>query len=315
MERRVIATTTWFSIEWKIIQSMSLFSPDTAKSILRKTGLYHTTRAAYHTALATYRLIQLIHLYGPFGLSEDDIAQIKNGLALLEPCSVEGIKKIRMGAEYDCGFVMLNDFAGISKALSLGIGHDVSWDLAIAKRGITVLQFDHSINMAPVSHKLCKFRRQKIVAGPASNASEISIPDILYEHKIGSAEDLLLKIDIEGAEWEIFFAIDDRILSRFRQIICEFHAFYRIGQTAWRRRMLRVFEKLTKNHCVVHVHGNNCGKLVHIGDVTLPEVLEITFVRRKDYYIRESDEQFPTELDRPNNPGAPDIFLGNFKFK
>src|SRR5262249_15949851 len=127
----------------KIMQSMSLFSPDTAKSILRKTGLYHTARAAYHTARATYRLIQLIHLYaGPFGLSEDDIAQVKNGLALLEPCSVEGIKKIRMGAEHDCGFVMLNDFAGISKALSLGIGWDVSWDLAVAERGIPVFQFD-----------------------------------------------------------------------------------------------------------------------------------------------------------------------------
>ena len=210
---------------------------------------------------------------------------------------------------------MLDDFAGISKALSLGIGFDVAWDLAIAERSIPVLQFDHSIETVPISHKLCKFARQRIVAGPASNASEISIPDILREHKIGSAEDLLLKIDIEGAEWEIFFTIDDRILGQFRQIIGEFHAFYRIGQTAWRRRMLRAFEKLTKTHCVVHVHANNYGKLVHIGDVTLPEVLEITFVRRKDYHIRESNEQFPTELDRPCNPGAPEIFLGNFKFK
>ena len=287
---------------------MSLLSRDTARSVLKKVNLYPAARATY----------RLVHLYsGLIGVNDDDVAQIKRGLALLEPQSIIDFQKVRVGAEFDGGYVMLNDFTGISGALSLGIGWDMTWDLAIAEKGIPVLQFDNTIDSSPATHNLCRFEKRKIVASsyPNPDESEISIGGILVENNIRANEDLLLKIDIEGAEWDVFSAVDEAVLGHFRQIVCEFHGFYRIGQSAWRRRAFRAFEKLAETHAVVHVHGNNYQPVVHFRGLVIPEVLEVTFARRKDYRTVESRDVFPTELDRPNNPGAPDIFLGNFKFR
>jgi len=251
---------------------------------------------------------------GLLSLRHRDVIQLKNNLALLRPQSAIGIRKIRIGAEYDGGYVMLNDFANISKVLSLGIGNDVTWDLSIAEKGIPVLQFDYTVDGPPAHHKLCTFFKQKIVASQPSNANEISISGILLKCKIGSGEDLLLKIDVEGAEWSIFAALDETILGQFRQIVCEFHDFYRIGHAVWRRRAFHVFEKLTKTHCVVHVHANNYQPMIDVKGVVIPEVLEITFVRRRDYQFCDSHEVFPTEFDRPNDPNTLDISLGSFTF-
>jgi Methyltransferase FkbM domain len=283
-----------------------------AKSALQKMGLLPAAREVNRFLKGA---IRLSHLYsGLVSTRANDIARIRATLGLLEPQAVVDFKKIRVGAGDDGGYVMVDDFAGISAALSLGVGCNMTWDISIAERGIPVLQFDDGIGSAPAQQELCKFWRRKIVATKPSSQSEITIAGILLENNLGRSEDLILKIDIEGAEWEIFSNLDDGIIKQFRQIICEFHDFHRIYQTSWRLRAYRVLEKLKRNHCVVHIHGNNYGRLIFAGDVRVPEVLEVTFVRRKDYATSESSVQFPTELDGPNNRSAPDIFLGNFHF-
>ena len=54
--------------------------------------------------------------------------------------------KIRLGRNFDGGYVLLDDFADVGAALSLGINDDASWDLDIAQRNIPVQQFDHTID-------------------------------------------------------------------------------------------------------------------------------------------------------------------------
>jgi hypothetical protein len=51
---------------------------------------------------------------------------------------------------------------------------------------------------------------------------------------------------------------------------------------------------------------------VWIGGLVLPQVLEVSYVRRADHTGRfvPRDEVFPTDLDRPNLPDMPDLFLG-----
>src|SRR5579863_9199398 len=51
---------------------------------------------------------------------------------LLQPHEARGVKKVRLGASNDCGYVCLDDFAGIEGALSLGIAAEVSWDAEMA---------------------------------------------------------------------------------------------------------------------------------------------------------------------------------------
>jgi glycosyltransferase involved in cell wall biosynthesis len=243
---------------------------------------------------------------------QDDPSQIKEFLKLLEPRSVAKFEKIRVGGDHDGGYVMLEDFSGVSAALSLGIGTDVAWDVAIADRGIRVLQYDANVDDAPLQHRGCTFRRAKIVPVASTSPSEITIEAIVAN--LDSPSDLLLKLDIEGDEWSVLGALNQATLARFRQVVCEFHHLDHFGDTAWRSLARSAVEKLCRTHCVAHVHGNNYGQQVLVGAHLVPNVIEVTFVRRDAYEICASKAVFPTELDSPNDATAPDLFLGTFRF-
>jgi hypothetical protein len=81
--------------------------------------------------------------------SEAVAGQFAAFLRNFQPHDVTGFEKSRLGAEGDGGYVMLDDFGAVRSALSLGIGQDVSWDTAIAKLGIYVFQFDHTVRQGP----------------------------------------------------------------------------------------------------------------------------------------------------------------------
>ena len=74
----------------------------------------------------------------------------------------------------------------------------------------------------------------------------------------------------------------------------------------------RCWRSLAATHQPIHVHGNCFQPPVWIGDLVLPEAIEVSYVRRADHAGRfvPRDEAFPTALDRPNVPDTPDIFLG-----
>ena len=71
---------------------------------------------------------------------------------MLKPYQLHNASKLRVGGSEDGGYVMVDDFAGIETAFSLGIGPNVDWDYEIAERGIPVHQFDHTVSGPPRSH-------------------------------------------------------------------------------------------------------------------------------------------------------------------
>ncbi len=69
--------------------------------------------------------------------------QIRELYDLVRPLGLPGLRKIRVGNPLgDGGYVMVDDFDGITAALSLGIGRDISWDLQMAGMGVEIHQFD-----------------------------------------------------------------------------------------------------------------------------------------------------------------------------
>jgi hypothetical protein len=54
---------------------------------------------------------------------------------LLRPQQARGVKKVRLDASNDCGYVCLDDFDGLEAAPSLGIAAEVSWDAEMAVVG------------------------------------------------------------------------------------------------------------------------------------------------------------------------------------
>ena len=231
-------------------------------------------------------------------------------LAVLAPFKAEHFGKVRVGGDRDGGYVLLDDLGPVNLALSLGVGPDVSWDEALAARGVPVLQFDHTVAAPPRAHPLFRFERKRVVIHESSE-TERAFASILENAR---GRQVLLKMDIEGDEWPVLAALEPELLRDCRQIIIEFHDLLRVRDPAWRETAHRALATLGKNHGVVHVHGNNLSEHIWAGGRWLPNSLEVTWAHRNLYELRPTDETFPGPYDRKNNPFFPDFHLGPFRF-
>jgi hypothetical protein len=233
-------------------------------------------------------------------------------VTMLRPHKVAGFSKIRVGRMFDGGYVMLDDFKNISAAYSLGINDDVSWDLDIARRGIPIFQYDHTIENLPASHPLFHWEKKRI-DGVADDDTE-TIEGIVATNGHQDASDLLLKCDIEGAEWLALRTVPASILTKFRQIVVEMHSFNFLINDSDAENVRATIANLVANHAVVHVHANNHSPWAVVGGMPIPSVLEFTLARRDIGEFSISDEVFPTPIDMPNQRGTADYYLGRFEF-
>jgi hypothetical protein len=247
-------------------------------------------------------------------LSTEEIrTRILTLAARLRPCRAHGRAKLRVGGPHDGGYVMLDDWAGLVGALSIGIGTDDAWDRDVLGRGVSVAQFDHTINAPPgVAPGLAW---TAVGIGPEDLNNLRCLRSLVALSGFPAAGDLLLKLDAEAGEWAAMAAGEAAApLVRFRQIVIELHWFEQVGDNAWFATALRALDHLSRTHGVVHVHANNGGGMALLGGICFPRVLEVTFARRDSYDLAEDEGPFPTPLDTACNPVRPDLYLGSFRF-
>lgn len=249
-----------------------------------------------------------------FVYDDSAVVQERAGTILrrLEPMRATQHGKIRIGKEADGGYVMLDDFTGIGAAYSIGICDEVSWDVAMAERGIDVFQYDHTIDRLPVEHP--RFHWSKTGLGPRTTAELETLPRLLDRNGHHGRDDLLLKCDIEGCEWDVLAGLPDDCLRHFRQIVIEIHFLERLADPEFAAVVERAVAVLTAGHRVIHVHANNHRPYSLVGGIPVPSVLELTLVRTRDVGLETSDELFPGPLDSPCYKGRADFRLGAFRF-
>jgi hypothetical protein len=173
-------------------------------------------------------------------IADAEQAAIIDFLSYLTPRRSVKFGKIRLGRNGDGGYILLDDFSSVSAALSFGISTECSWDIAIAERDIDVYQYDHTIDGPPTANARFQFFRKRIAA--VSSDQTESLGSALAKPP-STAERVILKIDIEGAEWDVFDAATSEELVRFAQIV-EFHGFDNVADSAWRDAARRVLAKL-----------------------------------------------------------------------
>ena len=251
-------------------------------------------------------------------LNNDSIVKQRDIASLMScftPKDIIGLSKIRIGRPYDGGYVMIDDFHEVTAAYSLGISDDVSWDGQIADLGIPLYQYDHSIDKLPYNHpNFIKWAKIKIASETCPTGSAISLKDAFLGNSHDAKDDFLLKVDIEGAEWEVFEKIDVEFLKCFRQIVCEFHYFSKANFKTEFSMMLAAMLNLTSSHVPVHVHGNNFSPFVDLNGIPVPDTIEVTFVRMDRGSFVDGVDTYPTMIDQPNDPEVEDLYLSNFRF-
>ena len=234
---------------------------------------------------------------------------------LLSPMDVAGAKYVRVGKDYDGGYIMLDYFheTKVEAAYSFGINDDISWDEAMANRGIEVFMYDHTIERLPKNHPKFHYFKEGVTGynkGPCLK----TLGELIQRNGHSSSNSLIMKMDTEGCEWDIFSEAGSSVINQFSQIAMEFHGLSSAIYDTKYPLVAAVLKRINETHQCVHVHANSTSIPLWIGELVLPSELEVTYVRRADVKDRlvTNTRQFPTEMDQPTYPGWPDIYLGDF---
>lgn len=265
--------------------------------------------------------------------------------------------KIRIGSNCDGGYVL---YSGILENIDVLVTYGVGWDIDFEehfnklynKRVLmfdptmfgrtlldgkklinyvgkfqlfTAVQYIFNIYQVWIDKKKLEKRNVFFINEGISNEKSFKY-DTFQAHKqkynLDDAK-ILLKIDIEGGEYDIFNEAFFDELGNVSQIVIEFHFIKdRFSQ------FINIIEMLLVSFELIHIHGNNISGYFEVnctdleGDKSLmiiPNVMEMTFVKRNDINDSEFDCKhidYPIKgLDFPNNPNEDDIelnFLNKF---
>lgn len=239
----------------------------------------------------------------------DAVWSVQEVIRQLAPMSVAGWEKVRIGGDGDGGYVMLDPGCG-GIAYSLGVSPHSPWDLEMAEHGFKVYQYDASIDEQPDAHPNLFFHKY-FVSGVRNDGIYKTLDRIIAENGHQGETDIILQMDVEGAEWEVLRHIRRETMMRFKQIVFEFHD---IGILANRYSVLR---KLRETHTPVHFHYNNntprCSYLPGPGFIYSEGAVEVSCVRNDALLFSECGDYFPTPLDQRNGDKyLSDIPIGYF---
>jgi hypothetical protein len=220
-------------------------------------------------------------------------------------------KLIRIGGSNDGGYLVPDDFVGISTCFSPGVAESASFELDLATRGIKCFLADYSVDAPPIEHPLFNFRKTFI--GPVNCENYITLESWIESSELPQG-DLMLQMDIEGSEYQVILSTDQATLGRFRIIVIEFHNLHNLRDEGWFELIKLTFKKLLVQFDLVHIHPNNCEKPKFVAQYLVPPVVEFTFIRKDRIKYREPTLRFPNELDEPNVPHLSDVNLEKFWF-
>lgn len=254
------------------------------------------------TRIPTYRLFEGDTIF------KERMIRIRN---LLKICEVTGHKFARVGNKYAGGYLMLDTSPTIPIAYSFGIDHDVSWDADMSAKGYDVYMYDHTIDALPEENE--KFHFFKIgIADSHNHAPDVDILDnLLRTNGHQNEHGMILKMDVEGAEWGFIDMTSEDTLSRFDQIIFEMHDFL---QTRDMTQIYRALEKLNRTHGLVHVHVNNGSNYIaKNGRVVMADCLEVTYANKKTFdLVAPHSVDLPIENDSPCDKHLLEPYIGDW---
>lgn len=231
--------------------------------------------------------------------------------SLLKVSRVMDKSLIRLGKDNDGGYVMVDNFNSPGIAYSFGICDDVSWDYDMTKHGYDVFMYDMTIDSLPFDSQRFHFFKQGISGTEDQKASLDTLEHFVKRNGHWDNANMILKMDVEGAEWSFLSTVSAELLSKFDQMVFEFHNLTGEKSNEQVETVISCLKKLQHGHTVVHVHGNNCGSFITLDDgEVFPQTLEVTYVKTDSYNL-EYDENIclPIALDQPNGFGQ-EIMLG-----
>ncbi len=226
---------------------------------------------------------------------------------MLRPVALVNCQLQRFGEQHDGGYLLCgNLLGGAQSGYSYGISGYDKWGCDIS----TTLHFPvHQYDCFNTTQPVCSSGATVFHAECVGDTTETregrvfdTVTNQMAKNGDGSKR-IVLKMDVEGAEWDSLPSVPDEVLRRIDQMAVEFH-WMLDEQSHWvqDQKYLRVVERLRQFFEIVHVHFNNASCAG--GLEPFPTwAFEVTFVSKRLAVVDPSRKASGLDpLDAPNNP-------------
>jgi len=181
--------------------------------------------------------------------------------------------------------------------------------------------YDHTVDSAALKRDFLHFKKEGV--GEKKTKDRNTIESHLNEN-IDHKKKLILKMDIDGGEWDTLINTPDSVLGLFNQIVIEVHGMgtdlsesLNGGEVyeASLDKKINVLKKINNLFYLFHVHANNYSRVFYKKWYKIPDTLELTYINKKIVKNPEPSKViFPTEFDRPNSKNKKEVDLHFWPF-
>jgi hypothetical protein len=227
----------------------------------------------------------------------------------LQPVALNNCELERFGEANDGGYLMCGNLLdAVQSGYSYGISGYDGWGCDVStKARVVVHQYDCFDTTEPECprgatkfHAECVGKRSETVDGRIFDTVENQ-----FARNGDGSKRIVLKMDVEGAEWDSLLSVPDEVLERIDQMVVEFHGAgdERNGTQEQKRQ---VVQRLKRFFEIGHIHFNNA--TCTSGVEPFPAwAYEVLFVSTRLAKVDRSRRVLgPHPLDAPNLPSSPD---------
>lgn len=221
--------------------------------------------------------------------------------AEIQPVALRNCTLERFGEPHDGGYLVCgNLLTGVQSGYSYGISGYDGWGCQVSERLQVKMHeydcFDTRPPSCPAGQLV--FHPECIGATRVEDNRPFDTLKNQIEKNGDAGKNIVMKIDVEGAEWDAFLTADDAVLDRIDQLVVEFHLVDEPKYVEAVRRLKRHFE-------VAHLHFNNVA--CEPRAAPFPSLaFEVLFVNKRLAVVDPSRTyQRPNALDAENNPDLP----------
>ena len=225
-------------------------------------------------------------------------------LAELKLVTLKNCKMKRFGQDYDGGYLLCANFLDTAQAAySYGIDGRDSWGCQVSRElGIRNHQYDCFNTNEPkcegghfIFHPECIGPKKESKEGRKFDTLENQI-----QNSKESGQGIIIKMDVEGAEWDSLLSTSEETLQNIDQLVIEFHS-------EDNEKEIELLKKLNKHFYLVNLHYNNnaCNEKY----LPLPSrVYEVLYVNKRIGIVDEKSKKHlnPNPLDMPNKRSVQD---------
>jgi hypothetical protein len=222
----------------------------------------------------------------------------------LKPVALKNCTLKRYGSRNDGGYLMCENLVqGVESAYSYGISTEDDWGCDVSRQfSVLIHQYDCFTEHRPtcdggqfIFHDEC--------VGDAAETIEGRLFDTIANQIAKNGDGgkrLLMKLDIEGAEWDSLLATPDAVLDGLDQLPMELHG---VNEP----RFLDLVRRLKTGFYLVNLHFNNWACTTKLAPMP-SHVYQVLWVNKR-VGVLDPDAPIPappSPLNAPDNPRGPD---------